>query len=217
MFDKLFRDPSCKVVAYAKILFIVVLVLCGISLIISVFAGFFLLALILGLISIVSTYIGCLLIATFGEMAQSASDNRFVNAQILAELKKLSVSTALQPVPAVKAEPKKEENVQWKKSESVKENKAEPVQPVQVSAAKDAPKKEENVQEKEPEAVAQKNDLKEALAYALRFSTDEGVRGYIEAKRGQTDDIKEAAVYDAILLNTDNHLRVAIEMYLAEV
>lgn len=216
MLNKLFRDPGTKVASYAKIVFIVVLVLYGILLIASVFAGFFLFALVFGLISVALAYIGCLMIMTFGEMAQATIENRHVNARILEELKKLSAPLVQPPAPAGKAANGKEENADAKKPEAVKENKAEPAQPVMASAASKEHKKDERVQEKKPETVAPKSDLQEALAYALRFSTDEGMRRYIETKRSQTNDLKEAAVYDAILLNADDRLRVVIEMYLAE-
>lgn len=192
MFDKLFSDSGSKVKRFARIVFAVFAVLLCIALVASLFEGFgkFFVMLIISAVSMLWLYIMCLMISAIGEMVESVSETRFINAQILKELKKMSVPPAPQPMPAPVI-----------KAETVKEAEEETI----------------TADEKKAETVQTVNDpFKDTLAYALRFSTDEGVRGWIAAKRSQTTDMKEAAVYDALLRMPDDRLRAAIETYLAE-
>ncbi|MBQ1256232.1 MAG: hypothetical protein IIX93_03015 [Clostridia bacterium] len=210
MFDKLFSDSGSKVKRFARIVFAVFAVLLCIALVASLFEGFgkFFVMLIISAVGMLWLYIMCLMISAIGEMVESVSETRFINAQILKELKKMSVPPAPQPMPApvIKAETVKEAEEETitadeKKAETVKEAEEETI----------------TADEKKAETVQTVNDpFKDTLAYALRFSTDEGVRGWIAAKRSQTTDMKEAAVYDALLRMPDDRLRAAIETYLAE-
>ncbi len=190
MFEKMFSDSGRKVKQFAKIVFIIFFVMMCVLVLISCFAGFvaFLEAVIVAALIMLWLYIFCLMITVTGEVAESVSATRRINSQILDELKKISSSSESQPMPlpVFKAEPTAEA-----KKESAEDEKEKAVQHIS-------------------------DTIRDTLAYALKFSTDEGIRGYIEIKRSQSSDAEEISVYNAILFNPNERLRTAVEAYLTE-
>lgn len=79
-----------------------------------------------------------------------------------------------------------------------------------VSASPAAP----SVEKKPVAPEAAQSSCNAVLSYALQFSTVEGMRQHIERRLKFCDNPANVTVYQAILSNSDENLRAAIDKYL---
>lgn len=90
MLEKIFTNPGARIKRYAKALFVIE----SIAAIIGGFAAIdgdfdeFLLMILIAVGGIAVAYISSLFMAAFGDLVQSSIDNKAINEQILAEVKK---------------------------------------------------------------------------------------------------------------------------------
>ena len=81
---------------------------------------------------------------------------------------------------------------------------------VPVNASPTAP----SVEKRPVASEAKQPSCNAVLSYALQFSTVEGMRQHIERRLKFCDNPTDVAVYQAILSNSDDNLRTAIDKYL---
>ena len=90
MLEKWFTNPGARIKKYAKALFVI-------ESIAAIIGGFvymaededmILVGLLIAVAGIAVAYVGALFMAAFGDLVQSSIDNKAVNEQILAEVKK---------------------------------------------------------------------------------------------------------------------------------
>lgn len=90
MLEKWFADPGAKIKKYAKTLFVIeaiAAILGGLGTMMSD-EDMFLYGLLIAVAGIAVAYISSLFMAAFGDLVQSSIDNKAVNEQILAAVKK---------------------------------------------------------------------------------------------------------------------------------
>ena len=193
MLEKLFEYPGSKIKSYAKILFIIEAIAFLVAGVICLFNEA---TIILGLSLIIggipSSYITNLFLLAFGDLVETSSDSKRINAQILAKLNEKHSVKVPTEVPKKEAVPAA--------IPVVKANKpAEAASATQPVTAK-------------PVHAEQPCDA--VLAYALQFSTAEGMRSHIERRLKFCEDPTSISVYRTILENSDENLRAAIEKHL---
>ena len=195
MLEKLFNNPGSTIKSYAKNVFFIevaIFILLGLF---FLYEASWLLGICLIIIGIPASYITNLFLVAFGDLVETSSDNKSINAQILAKLNE-KPATPVVPVPA---------SVVTDGPTSV----YIPKQEKQQASA-------ENKQPAEPEIkpIPKQQACQAVLSYALKFSTTAGMRGHIERKLKTCDNPSDAAVYQTLLANSDENLRTAIEKYL---
>lgn len=90
MLEKWFADPGAKIKKYAKTLFVIeaiAAIIAGLGMMASD-EDMFLYGLLIAVAGIAVAYISSLFMAAFGDLVQSSIDNKAVNEQILAAVKK---------------------------------------------------------------------------------------------------------------------------------
>ena len=90
MLEKWFADPGAKIKKYAKTLFVIeaiAAIIAGLGMMPSD-EDMFLYGLLIAVAGIAVAYISSLFMAAFGDLVQSSIDNKAVNEQILAAVKK---------------------------------------------------------------------------------------------------------------------------------
>ena len=90
MLEKWFADPGIKIKKYAKTLFVIesiAAIIAGLGMMASD-EDMFLYGLLIAVAGIAVAYISSLFMAAFGDLVQSSIDNKAVNEQILAAVKK---------------------------------------------------------------------------------------------------------------------------------
>lgn len=104
----MFDDSGSKLISFAKILFIINLVLYGIAFIALLFVNFFL-ALLFAAIGCVAAYVSCLQIAAIGEIAQSTSLAQYTNSKIFKLLETMNMRAEQELAEKKKAQQEKED------------------------------------------------------------------------------------------------------------
>jgi len=196
MLEKLFEYPGSKIKSYAKIVFIIEAIAFLVAGVICLFNEA---TLILGLSLIIggipASYITNLFLMAFGDLVETASDSKHINAQILSKLnEKPAAPVVPAPVSVVTDGPTSVYVPKTEKQQTPAENK----------------------QPAEPEITSTSNQqaCQAVLSYALKFSTTAGMRSHIERKLKTCNNPSDAAVYQTLLANSDENLRTAIEKYL---
>lgn len=90
MLEKWFTDPGARIKKYAKTLFVIeaiAAIIAGLGMAFSD-EDMFIYGLLAAVAGIAVAYISSLFMAAFGDLVQSSIDNKAVNEQILAEIKK---------------------------------------------------------------------------------------------------------------------------------
>lgn len=90
MLEKWFADPGAKIKKYAKTLFVIeaiAAIIAGLGMMASD-EDMFLYGILIAVAGIAVAYISSLFMAAFGDLVQSSIDNKAVNEQILAAVKK---------------------------------------------------------------------------------------------------------------------------------
>ena len=218
MLEKLFDNPGSKIKSYAKNSYFIEVAIFILTGLFCLYEEAWLWGIILILVGIPASYIANLFLMAFGDLVETSSDNKGINAQILAKLNE-KPATPVVPVPA---------STVIDGPTSVYIPKAEKQQSTPVNALTNNPSSR-SVQKEEKQPADSKDNrptmfeikplpeqqtCQAVLSYALKFSTTVGTRSHIERKLKTCDNQADVAVYQAILANSDENLRAAIEKYL---
>ena len=216
--EKLFDNPGSKIKSYAKTSYFIEVAIFILTGLFCFYEEAWLWGIILILVGIPASYIANLFLMAFGDLVETSSDNKGINAQILAKLNE-KPATPVVPVPA---------STVIDGPTSVYIHKAEKQQSTPVNALTNNPSSR-SVQKEEKQPADSKDNrptmfeikplpeqqtCQAVLSYALKFSTTVGTRSHIERKLKTCDNQADVAVYQAILANSDENLRAAIEKHL---